>query len=750
MARTLIGELILRLKDEVSGKARTTAQNFETSVDRIERSMKQLNQAEWGGRFEQQLKKLGAAPGEIEKLRDKWRALQKDMTSGGIAGTKGAKTMESNFKLAALSEFAAYKAGWETNVREAEKWSKTMKGRMQSALKPLLVMGGAYTGTYAVGVAGRGASIASAEWQREQYRQNLADIPQNEQDQLLNETERLGAIYPSVPMTDIAQMGRKLRATMGDMDRALQLLADMVRAQVTLQTTSDRPQQASGELDSFIRGLDVAGLNTPGQAGVESIRTVLEGWIRASQVEGNDISVETFLQLARLGKIAIPSLSDRFLATAPAFVQDQGAPQYATALRMAYQSFVIGSNAAASKVNLEEQKRIGVRTGPGKGELVQDELFSTDPYEWVKQVLIPALEADGVDASGGVETQKAVAKLARNSSATGLIMRMIQQQEQVDKNIALYDRAVGTSAAEDARYNDPFVAMRGFVESLRNLSAAVGEDAMPPVVKFLNNMADGINRFQQAYRDGDMEAKLGLAAGVGATAFGGYKIGQAVLGLTTAGTNLNAAAASLQSAAASLQGSGAAGAAGAPGGKSKGAGIGKTATNWFGIVGLIDTLGKMQVADFEKARQNGEALNATLENKVGTPGEWLLGAGWRDKISRFLWGDAADENFSFRDAMKIDAGVTGSKKGATSPYLEELDRYKEKAVETGEDVQSSLSVTAKPEIDDSSLRSTLALANALRSALSAIDVATGEIARKADTKLSREMNRNFSDHGVAP
>ncbi|QQM31309.1 hypothetical protein JET14_03805 [Martelella lutilitoris] len=72
------------------------------------------------------------------------------------------------------------------------------------------------------------------------------------------------------------------------------------------------------------------------------------------------------------------------------------------------------------------------------------------------------------------------------------------------------------------------------------------------------------------------------------------------------------------------------------------------------------------------------------------------------------------------------------------------------AGETGESVQSSLSITAKPEIDDSSLRSTLALANALRSALSAIDVAIGEIARKADTKLSREMNRNFSDHGVAP
>lgn len=35
MARTFIGELVLRLKDEMSGKAKTAANNLDTSVDRI-------------------------------------------------------------------------------------------------------------------------------------------------------------------------------------------------------------------------------------------------------------------------------------------------------------------------------------------------------------------------------------------------------------------------------------------------------------------------------------------------------------------------------------------------------------------------------------------------------------------------------------------------------------------------------------------------------------------------------------------
>ena len=52
MARTFIGELILRLKDEMSGKAKAAASNLEGSVEKIQRAAQRMNQTSWGGQFE--------------------------------------------------------------------------------------------------------------------------------------------------------------------------------------------------------------------------------------------------------------------------------------------------------------------------------------------------------------------------------------------------------------------------------------------------------------------------------------------------------------------------------------------------------------------------------------------------------------------------------------------------------------------------------------------------------------------------
>jgi len=62
MARTFIGELVLRLKDEMSGKAKQVAGNLDSSIDRIQRAARKLNQTSWGGQFEERLRKRGHRP----------------------------------------------------------------------------------------------------------------------------------------------------------------------------------------------------------------------------------------------------------------------------------------------------------------------------------------------------------------------------------------------------------------------------------------------------------------------------------------------------------------------------------------------------------------------------------------------------------------------------------------------------------------------------------------------------------------
>jgi hypothetical protein len=79
----------------------------------------------------------------------------------------------------------------------------------------------------------------------------------------------------------------------------------------------------------------------------------------------------------RRAKIAGPGFSTEFLANvAPALIQDQTAPGAGTALSSAFQAFVIGSNAVASKKNLAEQERIGIRKD---GKLVNSQLMGENP-----------------------------------------------------------------------------------------------------------------------------------------------------------------------------------------------------------------------------------------------------------------------------------------------------------------------------------------------------------------------------------
>lgn len=338
MARTFIGELVLRLKDEMSGKAKTAASNLDTSVDKIQRAARRMSQTTWGGQFEERLRKLGTSSGDIDKLRVAWESLHTSMSSRNLS--KAMQAMEkSNFKTAALTHFSeiATRAGEaDTKVRGL---TASLREIGKYAVAGSLVYGGVNTA--------REGILASAEMMRERDRWNQANIPDSERDAAIAEADRLTTQYPSAGLLNMVELARKARAMMGDNERGRAILPDLAKAFVALQSAKGT-DAAVQELEGFLKGADVAGLNAPGQKGIESIRQVIAGWVRAAQVEGRDLDTGKFLEFSRYGKIAVTSLSDRFLAgVLPAIVKDYGPSQFGNALNMAYKSFVIGSNSVA-------------------------------------------------------------------------------------------------------------------------------------------------------------------------------------------------------------------------------------------------------------------------------------------------------------------------------------------------------------------------------------------------------------------
>lgn len=577
MARTLIGRLVLSLQAKGLGEANKVAR----ALDQIERKALKAGSkgvGSWGVQFQRQLDKFGLAAAEIRKVEDSWKRLYGTMNNEKRFGSARAATI-SHWKTDTISRLARERAQLDQHFRTVEKSARAHSMRVGNILRPGFVMMGAYTGTYFAGMMGVRALDASAGRRREQFRQRAAAIPENERGAIFDRAEELSARFPTIPITQIMEMARTARNTMGDTERGLAILDDLVQAFVALQSAKGIDTAVS-ELDGLIRGIDNLGQNASGELGIKNTKEIIDAMVRASQIEGMQFDPGKFWQFARRSKIAGPALSTDFLgAVAPAFMQDLSPDSFGMMLSSAYKAFVIGASDTASKVNLAEQRRMGLRgrTGnAGKGTLVDDDLFGKNPYAWVQKHLIPALKRDGIDLADDTAVTKAVAKLSRNSFATGLLTRMVTQREQIERLIKLYEQALGKDIADEARHNDPYLGWQAFKSSLSNLSAAL--IPIDHINAGLNGLADGINALARFSQDYPELTWLGAAGVAGAGYFGGKAIFKALsggFGLKTSALALNGSAAALTRAAAALGASaGADVAGGGPWGR-KGKGVGR-------------------------------------------------------------------------------------------------------------------------------------------------------------------------------
>ncbi|MER9961624.1 hypothetical protein NKJ72_11765 [Mesorhizobium sp. M0045] len=712
MARTLVGRLQLIVQAMGLGEAK----KVEGAMSSIERAAKRLSTAQWGQNFQRQLEKMALGAREIDVVRRSWDNLQKDIAGRGL--TAALKKSEiSAWKSATLGHFAQVRAGMRETEREANRISRGI----QKALRPAYVMLGGYTGVYMTGVLGREAIGASAERQREYFRQRMAGIPQGEQDTIFQRSQQLSQKYPSVNITDIMEMARTARNTMGSTERGMEVLDRMVQGFVTLQSAKGI-EAATTSLMGLMKGLDNLGTNAAGAEGVKNVNTLIDAFVKASQIEGNDFDVGSMWSFARRSRIAGPGLSPEFLATvAPAMIQDMGADGAGTALAMAYKSFVIGAGDNASKPNLAEQRRMGLRTGEGKGNLVDSDLFGTNPYAWVKKYLVPALQKDGVDINNDTAVAKAVSGLSRNSSATGLLTRLITQMPQIERLIGLYNRGMGTEAADAAAGQDPFVAYRGLQESLRNLSASVGETVMPVIVPALNALSGTINSFAEMVAKGDPRVLGGMGVlGAGVAAYGTWKVAAGIYGLITAGAALNSAAAALTAAAIAQGGGGVVGgaAAGAAGKK----GIGAMLMNPWALGALVGG------AAVWKFIRDTSASNAR-DNRLPPPKVYSQGATQdRDNYHRMF------------DGVPFEGGWHRVGRGAAPPP------GVAEAKQAGAEMKDALSVTAMPTVDQSSIQAALAAARQLVATLTQAATA----AANAHSAVDAQIRRAHSDFGVVP
>ncbi|MGB3027304.1 hypothetical protein [Paradevosia shaoguanensis] len=202
-------------------------------------------------------------------------------------------------------------------------------------------------------------------------------------------------------------------------------------------------RRRQGRIDN---GQDHEGSRYPGPErlgpeGIANVVAMIDGLVRAAQVEGEDFDPGAIVDFARRAKTAGAGWSTDFIANyASAIMQDLGGPAAGTALASAFKSFVLGDNQINGKVYRQRQYELGIRDRK-TDEIVGAELFTTNPFLWTQQYLIPALQKAGIDTSDDGAVARAVGKLSGSSTATAQLTRFIQQQDQMLKSMGLYQRA---------------------------------------------------------------------------------------------------------------------------------------------------------------------------------------------------------------------------------------------------------------------------------------------------------------------
>lgn len=449
-----------------------------------------------------------------------------------------------------------------------------------------------YTATGATGIYG-GAMLArrgitsGAEATRETARQTYGGLDAAGQARISASAYGLSTQYPSMTPTKIREYGAGAYNFTGSVDKAIDFLPDLVRARVAIGVAKGT-DAAEGEIEAILKSADIVGLqDEPGR-----FRTFLQGFVKASQVERNQISGQEYLSFFKRAKVSGQGFSDEFLSyVAPTLMQQYGG---ATAGTMASTAFQQMAGNRISKKALGAQTAAGLRDK--EGTLKDRQLYITDPLAWADKHLRPMLEKRGVDMTSDAAMIDALQPIFSERNAAEFFTALVLQRQQLSRNREMYGAATGLEAADTAAQKDPFTAFSGVVGAWDRFTAALTGPAIEKALPVLNGIADGISSLAAS-----LEASPDMAANLAYVATGFTAIAGGLVALRAAIVGVQAVMA-----LAALGGAGAAVGAGA--GAAAGAGVAAGAIGGLGLTAGAIAVAAPSVYAAWRARGTGDPM----------------------------------------------------------------------------------------------------------------------------------------------
>lgn len=784
MSQTFIGNLILRLQENVSAGAKKAASALRgvdaaaravgasggvsrlgAQMDALNAKAQKLATAGWGHSLQARFEKLGASAKELDRLRSSWDQLQARIASGGLAG-KLKKNEIQSWSLTAVGELTRVRAAMKTTEGQA----RAMGRAVANAMKPIYTGIGLGTGAYVGGRLGRGGLTADASVERERFRLKASGFNPDQAKQIESRAQELAAKY-GMFTGDIMESLREASLAFPNMrdgsgkvtktghESAMELSETITQFRASMANILG-DERATSLTRAMLKSFDIMGITDP-----KVMRESMDSYARMNRVIGKDVDPEQMLLATKYMRAAGKAFDPDFIyGFLPALIGESNGSDVGNSMRALYTGTV--GNRRSKKSN-KMFRDYGLLDEKGN---VRNSEQMRNPLEWIEKSVKPALAAKGVDITDNHAVAQILSAMFDNRLSADVAQKLLEQSPQYRDTQEKAKNAQGLDSAGDIRKGDPFAGWKAFVDSLQNLAAATGiTGAIAPA---LNAIADGINTVANAAGKLSPEAMAGIAVAAGAFAtMAGVKAGGTLLALTRAGPELVGAAGDLRGAAAALRGA-------APGGdkgpKKKGGGIvdgiiegasrllrgvGWTAT----IYSLAEMLGigpsdvmrlmeeRARAAPGERGAENDLRSGhiAELDRKIAEAEGGPAIISERLKERRAYLQRQNDNRFidPLDAGREAERGKAFSGLGSSPPVdTSSIDAAQAKAASAGAEIVKNLGVSVAPQVDTSFIDAAIAKARELRSALQGANGA----AAAAGASIGSQLRAAQSDYGVSP
>jgi TP901 family phage tail tape measure protein len=221
---------------------------------------------------------------------------------------------------------------------------------------------------------------------------------------------------------------------------------------------------------------------------------------KAVIASGGKVTPQMLLQAQKYAGIGGTSFNNDFMyGVLPTLVQELGGSSTGTSLTSMYRALVGGrmdkrSLAVWQRLGLADTTHadIGKDTAMLNPRAIQgSDLFKSNPFRYVQEVLLPALRAHGIVSQA--DQSAAIDQLFSNRNAARIANILGTQGQRIMKDFDLISGAGSTSAYSQMMKHDPEMGYRALGAQWENLKTSLGITLVPILIPFLRNVTSAFN-----------------------------------------------------------------------------------------------------------------------------------------------------------------------------------------------------------------------------------------------------------------